>query len=220
MVNKRARWEGTLAAILAALLLSLGLAAFAARASADDILDRWATVKVPPPPELKSVKLEGPKTALLILDMLTSQCNARCMATLPVVKRLHDAVRGAGGMVWYSLPGANTTPADVVDQGFAPHDGEWERIGGPDKFFKSQLEEKLAGHGIDTVIVCGHSFQGVGIGTGSAAAERGYKVIVPVDCLTSGDDYGEQYAAWHMARGGPNTVISKTTLTRSTMIKF
>jgi nicotinamidase-related amidase len=154
--------------------------------------------------------------------MLTSQCapNSRCAATVPAIKHLHDAARAAGAMVWYSMPGANTIPTDIVDSGLTPHDGEWERISGPDKFMFSSLEEKLKAHGIKTVIVCGHSFQGVGIGTGSASAERGYQVIIPIDCLSSGDNYGEQYAAWHLYKGGPNTVISKTTLTRSTMMKF
>jgi len=196
--------------------------AFAALASAGDILDEWANVQLPPPPELKPVTLQGPTTALLILDMLTSQCapHSRCAATVPAIKRLHDAARAAGAMVWYSMPGANTMPADIVDPGLTPRDGEWERISGPDKFMFSSLEEKLKAHGIKTVIVCGHSFQGVGIGTGSASAERGYQVIIPIDCLSSGDNYGEQYAAWHLYKGGPNTVISKTTLTRSAMLKF
>ena len=69
-------------------------------------------------------------------------------------------------------------------------------------------------------IVCGTSAQGVVIGTGSGSAQRGYKVIVPVDCMSSEDPYMEQYAAWHMFKGGPAIVTSQTTLTRSDMIKF
>jgi nicotinamidase-related amidase len=205
------------AAVAGVLILAL-----AALASAGDILDQWTNITLPPMPELKPVTLQGPTTALLILDMLTNQCapNSRCAATVPTIKRLHDAARAAGAMVWYSMPGANTMPADIVDPALTPRDGEWERVNGPDKFMFSSLDEKLKAHGVKTVIVCGHSFQGVGIGTGSASAERGYQVIIPVDCLSSGDNYGEQYAAWHLYKGGPNTVISKTTLTRSTMMKF
>ena len=70
------------------------------------------------------------------------------------------------------------------------------------------------------MIVCGTSFQGVGIGTGSGAAQRGYKVIVPVDCLSSEDPYMEQYSAWHFFKGGPAAVTRNSTLTRSTMVKF
>jgi len=197
---------------------------FAVSSSAADILDDWATVKPPPRPEVKAVTVEGSTTALLILDMMKAGCGARprCVATIPNVKRLHDAARTAGSMVWYSLVGSNgaATPADVIDPGFMPRDGEWARQGGPDKFLGSNLEEKLKARGIKTVIVCGTSFQGVGVGTGSGSAQRGYKVIVPLDCLSSEDPYMEQYAAWHLFKGGPAVVTGQVTLTRSTMVKF
>lgn len=68
---------------------------------------------------------------------------------------------------------------------------------------------------------CGTSAQGVVIGTGSGSgsAQRGYKVIVPVDFMSSEDPYMEQYAAWHMFKGGP-AIVTGQTLTRSDMIKF
>ena len=198
--------------------------AFAASSLAADILDDWATVKPPPLPELKPVTLEGSTTALLILDMMKVNCGVRprCVATVPNVKRLHDAARTAKATVWYSLIGSNgmATPADVIDPGIMPRDGEWARQNGPDKFLGSNLEEKLKANGIKTVIVCGTSFQGVGIGTGSGSAQRGYKVIVPIDCLSAEDPYMEQYAAWHLFKGGPAVVTSQVTLTRSTMVKF
>jgi nicotinamidase-related amidase len=198
--------------------------AYAASTSAADILDDWATVKAPPPPELKPVTLEGSTTALLILDMMKSNCGVRprCVATVPNVKRLHDAARTAKAVIWYSLIGNNgmATPADMIDPGFAPRDGEWVRQNGPDKFLGSNLEEKLKEHGVKTVVVCGTSYQGVGIGTGSGLAQRGYKVIVPIDCLSSEDPYMEQYATWHLFKGGPAVVTSQVTLTRSAMVKF
>ena len=198
--------------------------AFAASSSAADVLDDWATVKLPPKPDLKPVTLEGSTTALLILDMMKMNCGARprCVATVPNVKRLHDAARAAGAMVWYSLVGSDgkATPADMIDPGFMPREGEWARQNGPDKFLGSNLEEKLKGRGIKTVIVCGTSFQGVGIGTGSGSAQRGYKVIVPIDCLSAEDPYIEQYATWHLFKGGPAVVTSQVTLTRTAMVKF
>jgi nicotinamidase-related amidase len=218
MLNIRTLLRGA-AAVAGALLI-----AFAASSSAADILDDWAKVDAPPRPELKAVTLEGSTTALLILDMMKANCGTRprCVATIPNVKRLHDAARTAGAMVWYSFVGSNgqATPADVIDPGFAPRDGEWVRQNGPDKFLGSNLEEKLKARGIKTVIVCGTSFQGVGIGTGGGSAQRGYKVIVPIDCLSSEDTYMEQYAAWHLFKAGPAVVTSQVTLTRSTMVKF
>jgi nicotinamidase-related amidase len=218
MINIRTLLRGAGTAAVALLI------AFAASSSAADVLDDWATVKLPPKPELKPVTLEGSTTALLILDMMKMNCGARprCVATVPNVKRLHDAARAAGAMVWYSLVGSDgkATPADMIDPGFAPRDGEWARQNGPDKFLGSNLEEKLKTRGIKTVVVCGTSFQGVGIGTGSGSAQRGYKVIVPLDCLSAEDPYMEQYAAWHLYKGGPAVVTSQVTLTRTAMVKF
>jgi nicotinamidase-related amidase len=193
--------------------------AFAETSSAADILDDWAKVKAPEPPELKAVTLDGSTTALLILDMSkggSCSMRPRCPATVPNIKRLYDAARAAGAMLWYSL-GA---PADIIDPGFAPKDGEYTQQNGPDKFLGSNLEEKLKARGIKTVIVCGTSFQGVGVGTGTEAAQRGYKVIVPIDCLSSEDPYMEQYSAWQFFKGGPGVVVRNSTLTRSTMVKF
>jgi nicotinamidase-related amidase len=195
----------------------------ASPALAADIIAEWATVKAPPVPELKPVTLDGKTTALLILDMMKTNCpkRPRCSATVPNVKKLHDAARAAGAMVFYSLVGGdNPTPADIVDPGIAPRDGEWVFQRGPDKYLGSGLDERLKARGIKTVIVCGTSAQGVVIGTGSGSAQRGYKVIVPVDCMSSDDPYMEQYAAWHMFKGGPAIVTDQTTLTRSDMIKF
>jgi nicotinamidase-related amidase len=202
---------------------ALAFAILAASPSpAADIIAEWATVKAPPPPELKPVTLDGKTTALLILDMMKRGCTARprCVATVPNVKKLHDAARAAGAMVFYSLVGDNPVPTEVIDPGFAPKDGEWVEQRGPDKFLGSGLDERLKARGIKTVIVCGTSAQGVVIGTGSGSAQRGYKVIVPVDCMSSEDPYMEQYAAYHMFKGGPAIVTSMTTLTRSDMIKF
>jgi nicotinamidase-related amidase len=194
----------------------------ASLSTAADIIAEWSSVKAPPVPELKPVTLEGKTTALLILDMMKSGCSARprCVATVPNVKKLHDAARAAGAMVFYTLVGDKPAPTEVIDPGFAPREGEWVAQRGPDKFLGSGLDERLKARGIKTVIVCGTSAQGVVIGTGSGSAQRGYKVIVPVDCMSAEDHYMEQYAAWHMFKGGPVIVTGQTTLTRSDMIKF
>jgi nicotinamidase-related amidase len=216
--------EQTLFRCAAAVAGTLAVALLTASPSvAADIIAEWATVKAPPVPELKPVTLDGKTTALLILDMMKTNCpkRPRCSATVPNVKKLHDAARAAGAMVFYSLVGGdNPTPADIVDPGIAPRDGEWVFQRGPDKYLGSGLDERLKARGIKTVIVCGTSAQGVVIGTGSGSAQRGYKVIVPVDCMSSEDPYMEQYAAWHMFKGGPAIVTDQTTLTRSDMIKF
>jgi len=175
------------------------VAAPAARAA--DIMAEWASVKVPPPPELKPVTLEGKTTALLILDVMKESCarRPRCTEMVPNLRKLHDQARAAGAMLFYTLVGGGSpTAADVVE-GLTPKEGEWVVQRGPDKFLGSPLEQRLKERGITTVIVTGTSAQGVGIGVGSGAAQRGYKVVVPVDGLASEDAFNELYAAYHLA---------------------
>ena len=96
--------------------------------------------------------LEGSTTALLILDMMKTghAAPARAVvATIPNVKRLHDAARAAGAMVWYSLAAtAQSTPADVIDPGIMPREGEWVPPGrtGQISWLKSGGEAESARH--------------------------------------------------------------------------
>jgi nicotinamidase-related amidase len=201
----------------------LSAVATAMPAKAADVIAEWGTVKIPPAPELRPVKLDGKTTALLILDLQKPSCTmqrrVRCVDTIPKVKKLMDSARAAGAMVFYTFAGAGH-PEEIADPGLAPREGEWVAQRGPDKFLGSNLEQRLKDKGIKTVIVTGSSAQGVVVGTGSGAAQRGYQVVVPVDGMSSDDVYMEQYAAFHMAKGGPAIVTDKVTLTRTEMISF
>ncbi len=192
--------------------------------SVADVISDWNSAVAPPPPELKEVTVDPSTTALLFLDIMKGNCTARprCVAAMPNLKRLHDEARAHNMVVWYSLVGSNgkATPDDIMDPAIKPRAGEWYRQPGPDKFMGSTLEPTLKQAGIKTVIVCGNSFQGATVGTASGAAQRGYKVIVLVDCSAAEDVYHEQYAAFHLAKGGPAGVTSNVTMTRSSMIKF
>jgi nicotinamidase-related amidase len=206
------------AASSALLIASLGSPSVA------DVISDWNTAVVPPPPELKEVMVDPSTTALLFLDMMKGNCSARprCVAAVPNMKRLHEQARAHNMVVWYSLVGSNgkATPDDIMDPAIKPRPGEWYRQSGPNKFLGSTLGPVLREAGIKTVIICGNSFQGATVGTASEAAQRGYNVIVPVDCSAGEDEYHEQYAAFHLAKGGPVIVTSKVTMTRSPMVKF
>jgi nicotinamidase-related amidase len=208
----------------AAIAGALALGALVGSPVSADVINDWTSAVAPPPPELKEVTVDPSTTDLLFLDIMKAGCSARprCVAAVPNLKRMHDAARAHNMVVWYSLVGSNgkATPDDVMDVSFKPRAGEWYRQGGPDKFLGSTLQATLRQAGIKTVIVCGNSFQGATVGTASGAAQRGYKVIVPVDCSAGEDAYHEQYAAFHLAKGGPVGVTSNVTMTRTTMIKF
>jgi nicotinamidase-related amidase len=201
-----------------------GFALLIASPASADVITDWANIKAPPAPPLKEVTLDGKTTALLVLDLQKPSCTMerrpRCVPTIAKVKALMDRARAAGAMVFYTFAGGSANASEIADPGLAPKDGEWVAQRGPDKFLGSPLEARLKERGIKTVIITGTSAQGVVIGTGSGAAQRGYKVIVPVDGMSSEDAYLEQYAAWHMYKGGPVIVTGETTLTRTDMIKF
>jgi nicotinamidase-related amidase len=209
-----------LATIAAGVLLTASLTS----PSVADVISDWSKAVIPPPPELKNVTVEPSTTALLLLDIMKGGCNARprCVAALPNIKRLHDEARAHNMVVWYSLVGSNgkATPDDVADPGIKPRPGEWYRQSGTDKFMGSTLDPVLKEAGIKTVIICGNSFQGATVGTTQQAAQRGYKIIVPVDCSAGEDEYHEQYATFHLAKGSWVGVTSNVTITRSTMIKY
>jgi nicotinamidase-related amidase len=189
-------------------------------AHATDVTAEWATIQMPPPPMLKPVTVDPKTTALLLLDFMVENCGQRprCVAAVPTLKALHDRARAANMLVAYTMPGGGK----IIDQGIAPREGEVvdQKPGGPDKFLGDDLDQRLKDHGIKTVILCGTSAQGVGLGTGSGAAQRGYYVVYPVDCLLSESAFREAYAAWHMGGGGPPVTTKWVTVTRTDMISF
>jgi len=206
---------------VAALSLAAALGT-AAPARAADVIAEWSSIQMPPPPQLKPVAIDPKTTALLLFDFMNTNCNMkerpRCVAAIPTLKKLDDKARAAGMLVAYTLPGGG----HIVDDSIAPRAGEVvnQKQGGPDKFLGSDLDERLKSHGIKTVILCGTSAEGVGLGTGAAAAQRGYRVVYPVDCSPAESAFREAYAAWHMGGGGPPITTKRVTLTRSDMISF
>jgi nicotinamidase-related amidase len=205
---------------LAALLAGLG------GAQAATIIDDWAQVKVPPPPELKPVTVDPKTDALLLLDFNgheaadSGPCNAttkpRCLAALPKLRTVLDAARAHGVFVVYSLT-PTAAPADIRPE-IALHDGEPFVKSGPNKFINTNLRELLESHGIKRVIVTGTASEGAVLATASDAAFHGMSVVIPVDGMASTELYAEQYVAWHMTHA-PG-VAAKTTLTQLGELKF
>jgi nicotinamidase-related amidase len=114
---------------------------------------------------------------------------------------------------------ADTLPA------IAPKGNEPVVVASVDKFILGDkdtgLEKMLKDKGITSVIAVGTAAHGAVLYTSSAAALRGFNVIVPVDGM-SGDGqntYVEQYVAYNLT-SAPGGVAAKTTLTRIDMIKF
>lgn len=186
----------------------------------DTIIDEWNTVRAPPPPELKPVTVEPNEAALLILDVQNQNCNPerrpRCVASIPKIQGLLAEVRKRGMPVIYSLT-RNASEADIRKE-VSPRAGEPFVKSGVDKFHGTQLEEILRAKGVQTVILVGTSAHGAVLHTATGAAMRGFRVIVPVDGMSAGDSYPEQYTSWHLVNG-PGT-RRQTTLTCIDLIRL
>jgi len=197
--------------------LALIGAAYAALAGSQTIVDEWASVKAPPPPELKPVKVVPKETALLMLDFVKQICTPRprCVGTLPKMQKLLAQARQNGVYVVHSLAGQQRT--DILPEVAARQD-EPSVSSGPNKFLNTDLEKILSERGVKTVIVVGVAAEGAVLNTGAYAALRGMKVIVPVDGLSSTTAYAEQYSVWHLANAP--RIGAQTTLTRSDMLSF
>jgi nicotinamidase-related amidase len=199
-----------------AALIIVGLAG---SAQAVDIIEDWGKVQAPPAPALKPVTVDSKTTALLLLDLINPNCTnrPRCMANVPAMKKLLTEARAKGMLVVYSVVPGKSAKDVVPDIAPQPNDPLFSAY--IDKFFNTGLDKTLKEKGIRTVIVNGTAAHGAALYTGSAAAARGYKVIAPVDGMTSENLYFEQISAWLLANG-TGGIGANTTLTRSDMITF
>lgn len=198
--------------------LSLALALLCGTASAQTLLDEWATVSAPAAPALKAATPDPRTTALLMLDFQSANCGRRprCVASVPKVKVLLEQARAKGMAVIHAII-PNSTTADILPQ-VAPLAGEPFVQSGANKFIRTDLEKLLTARGIKTIIVVGTAAHGAVLNTGAHAALLGMDVIVPIDGMSSDSAYPEQYVTWHFANGpglGP-----RSTITRLDMIKF
>ena len=191
-------------------------------ARAQTVIDDWSQVKLPPPPALKPVTLVAKETALLVMDFTVQTCTPerrkRCADSVPKVKKFVEAAREHGALIIYSVAVPNSVATDVLKY-LTPAAGEQVLPPlGPDKFINSDLEKTLKDKGIKTVVAMGTQAQTSVLHTGGEAALRGFKVIVPVDAMSSDDLFPELYTAWHLANAA--RISNQVTLTRLDMIGF
>ena len=198
---------------------------YAVPSSAETIIDEWNSVKAPPAPALKAVTLDPKTTALLVMDLVKQTCNdknrPRCVASIPKIERLLAEARAKGATVVYTT----VPPVPVADtlSAIAPKGNEPVVVALVDKFILGDkdtgLEKMLKDKGITSIITVGTAAHGAVLYTSSAAALRGFNVIVPVDGMSGENTYIEQYVAYNLTHA-PGGVAAKTTLTSIDMIKF
>jgi nicotinamidase-related amidase len=205
-----------------ALAVALAAAITPSMAKSQTIIDDWYQAKLPAPPQLKPVTLTPSETALLVMDFTVQTCTPekrkRCADSVPKVKKFVEEARAKGALVIYSVAVPGSVPGDVLKE-LAPASGEQVLPPlGPDKFINSDLEKTLKDKGIKTVVPMGTQAQTSVLHTGGEAALRGFKVVVPVDAMSSDDLFPELYTAWHLAHAA--RISDQVTLTRLDMIGF
>jgi len=205
--------------IVAALGLAAIIVGMTPPAQAGDIISEWASVKVPAPPPVKAVTVDPKTTALLMLDFLKQNCGKRprCIATVPAVAKLLGEARAAKTTVIYSYF-AHHTAADILDKRLDPVAGEASVTSFANKFINTDLDKMLKAKGIKTLILVGTSANGAVLCTGTDAALMGYQIVVPVDGISSHDQYSEQFSTWQLANGP--TFSKRVTITRIDTVKF
>lgn len=210
------------------------LIAVALPARGETIIDEWQNIKVPAPPQLKPVTLDPKTTALLVMDLIKQACNEqarpRCVASIPKIQKLLAEARAKGVTVIYTIfpsPAPDKFPNPVIGDtlpAVAPKGDEPVITSFVDKFILGNkdtgLEKLLKDKGITTVITVGTAAHGAVLYTSSAAALRGFNVVVPVDGMSGNGQitYIEQYVAYNLTSAP--IVSPKITLTSIDMIKF
>jgi len=182
---------------------------------AENLIELWGQVKAPPVPVLSAPTVKANETALLLLDIEEATCNLkrrpRCVAAVPAMAAFLKKARNAHMAVFHSNTsrGSRETFLPPV----APRDDEPIVKTSVNKFFGTKLDEYLKARNIKTVIVCGTTAFGAVLHTATGAAQYGYKVILPVDCVPGGSLYEEQAAVWSLINGpGTMRVLTATTL--------
>ena len=187
-----------------------------------DAISEWKDIVLPPPPELKAAKIDPATTALLLLDFTNQTCTPerrpRCAAQVPGLAKLLGEARAHNMLVVYSVATAGSGAKDILAP-LAARDGEPVLPPlGPDKFISSDFEKLLKDTNIQTLIVTGTAAHTSVLHTGGEAVLRGFKVVAPVDGMSSNESFSEAYTAWHLVNAA--RIMNGVTLTRVNMISF
>ena len=199
-----------------AFLFGTALTGRNAAATAGTVIDEWNAIPSPAAPKLAAPTVDAKKTALLILDIEQRTCNTerrpRCLDTVPRIAAFLLKARDAGMPVIYSNTNAGSI-ATILPPVKPMAVGEPVVKASVDKFLGTDLEAILKEKGVDTVIACGTAAQGAVIHTVTGAAQRKFKIVLPVDCLSAEDLFTEKAAVWSLVMGPATaTVTTLTTL--------
>jgi len=195
--------------------VALALMVVVQAVTAANIIELWEQVPAPAVPKLSPVTVKAGETALLLLDIEEATCNQegrpRCVEAVPAMAKFLERARTAGLPVFYSNTGRGSRATMLPP--VAPRDDEPIVKASVNKFFGTKLDDYLKAKNIKTVIVCGTSASGAALHTATGAAQIGYKLVLPVDCVPGASLYEEQASVWSLLNGpGTSRAITATTL--------
>ena len=189
--------------------------------------------QLPASPNPVPVTLDPKTTALLVLDVAESPCNAqpRCVALVPRIASLLAAARRAGALVVHSSADPSGITAPIAQPPFlgavAPTRGEPVVIGGSqDRFFGTLLDQLLRKQNIVTLVLSGWRENGSVLYTAVGATIRNYTVVVADDATSATQDYDVaigRYQLLTQLNANPNNEPLKkatVTLSRTDLITF
>lgn len=192
-----------------------------------------AAQQLPPSPNPVAVRLDSKTTALLVLDIAESPCNAqpKCVALVPRIASLLTAARNAGVLVIHSSADPSGTTAPVAQPPFlgpvAPITGERVITGGSqDRFFGTLLDQMLRQRSIVTLVLAGWRENGSLLYTAVGATIRNYTVVVADDATSATQDYdvaiGRYQLLTQLNANANNEPLKKraVTLSRTDLITF
>lgn len=194
-------------------------------------------VKVPEKFKVKQVDLDASKTALIIIDMQNDFADEKGKLFVPTsrktvepIKKVLEKARSAGATIiytqdwhmkddpefkiWAEHAVAGTRGAEIIDELKPREDEVVVKKLRYDGFYGTYLDDVLRMRGIEDVVVVGTVANICVLHTAASASLRGYRVIVPVDCISALNDF--DYAASLRQI----TFLYRGTLTSSELLEF
>lgn len=206
----------------AAAISAAALIVWCGTASAGTVIEEWNAIPSPAAPSLAAPTVDAKTTAFLILDIEERTCNKerrpRCLDTVPRIAAFLLKARDAAMPVVYSNTAAGSM-ATILPPVKPIQVGEPIVKASVDKFLGTDLETILKERKVETVIACGTAAQGAVMHTATAAAQRKFKIVLPVDCLSAEDLFTEKAAVWSLVKGPATAQVTTLTTLGAITIK-
>ncbi|MEM2216308.1 MAG: isochorismatase family cysteine hydrolase [Nitrososphaerota archaeon] len=169
-------------------------------------------VKIPEKFEVKPARLEASKTALIIVDMQNAFAHEKgrlfvpeSRKTIEPIKKLLEKARSKNVLlvytqdwhqkddpefnIWGEHAVAGTWEAEIVDE-LKPSDRDvLVKKLRYDGFYGTYLDDVLRMRKIEKTVITGTVANICVIHTAGSAAIRGYKVVIPVDCISALNEF-------------------------------